>query len=76
MKGDGGKHYIFVCTGKSCRQNGSKALIKELKALKKKKVGIIKTKCMDYCKRGPNVIIKDNLYHCATAADILDEFED
>ena len=62
------KQYIFFCTGKDCKKNGSKELYKALpKILKEKKlrpgIRVIKTKCMDHCKKGPNVIHANKLYN-------------
>lgn len=61
------KEYIFLCTGKDCKRNGSKELYRDLPELLKKKnirskVRVIKTKCMDHCKKGPNVIHANRLY--------------
>ena len=73
MKGSESEKYIFICTAKSCKKNGSKTLVKELKKLKKdKKLKVLKTKCMDDCKKGPNVVFDGQIYHRATVADVLD----
>ncbi len=60
--------YIFVCASKSCRKRGSDTLIADLKDFIKSKklkreVKLVKTKCMDYCKSGPNLVSNDQLYH-------------
>jgi NADH:ubiquinone oxidoreductase subunit E len=70
------KKYIFICTGSDCKKNGSKKLIKELsdyiKAEKSKSsVRIVKTKCLDHCKKGPNVIINNSLHHKVKEQEIL-----
>lgn len=72
MKSSEGITYIFVCTGKSCKKNGSKLLLKQLKEQKKEKgLKVVKTKCMDHCKKGPNVIVNNMLYHHASIEEIL-----
>ncbi len=60
--------YIFICGSKSCRKSGSDILIAEIKDFIKSKklkreVKLVKTKCMDYCKSGPNLVSNDQLYH-------------
>lgn len=49
---------VFVCQGSDCKKGGSKKLRKCAKSyLKdqgfKKRALVVKTKCMDGCKRGP-----------------------
>ena len=49
---------VFVCQGSDCKKGGSKKLRKLAKShLKdvgfKKRSLVVKTKCMDGCKRGP-----------------------
>lgn len=68
MESPENKKYIFICTGKDCQKNGSKQLsksfIQEVKAAGlKSAVSVIKTKCMDHCKKGPNVIVNNSLHH-------------
>lgn len=62
------KKYIFICSSKDCKKNGSKQLTKSLseelkKAGLKPSVVVVKTKCLNHCKKGPNVIVEDCLYH-------------
>lgn len=70
------KNYIFICTGSDCKKNGSKKLISavsdHLKAQKlKSSVKIIKTKCLDHCKKGPNAIIDNCLHHKVKEQEIF-----
>lgn len=49
---------VFVCQGSDCKKGGSKKLRKLAKrhlrdAGMKKRSLVVKTKCMDGCKRGP-----------------------
>ena len=70
------RQYIFICTGKDCKKNGSKELLKELKKYRKgKKLRVIKTKCMDHCKKGPNAIIDNTIYHYTTAGELITAIE-
>jgi NADH:ubiquinone oxidoreductase subunit E len=64
------RKFIFVCTGADCKENGAKVLCKEIKeALQnesnKGKYKIIKTKCMDFCKSGPIVVMNNELIKSA-----------
>lgn len=67
-------HHIFICTGKDCNKNGCEKLKSELKqslkANKIKNVKLIKTKCMDYCKLGPNLVVNGELLHDCKSEDI------
>ncbi|WKK78133.1 (2Fe-2S) ferredoxin domain-containing protein [Marivirga salinae] len=67
-------HLIFICTGKDCQKNGCEELKSELKqsfkANKIKNVKLIKTKCMDYCKLGPNLVVNGKLLHECKNEDI------
>lgn len=68
MESQRNKKYIFICTGKDCKKNGSKQLAKtiagDIKATgQKSSVVVVKTKCMNHCKKGPNVIADNSLYH-------------
>ena len=59
--------FIYLCTGKDCQKGGSKKLLKSLpKTLTgkspKSRVRIVKTKCLDLCKKGPNMIYDDRVY--------------
>lgn len=67
--------YIFVCSGSDCKKKGCKEIVKILKdQIKSKKAGrkfkVIKTKCMDQCKRAPNLIVDNNMCHKVEAEDI------
>ncbi len=60
---------IFVCTGKSCKKNGSKNIIKLYKRLAKehhmKDLQVIKTKCTNNCKFSPVLSFQpENDWHC------------
>lgn len=48
------KEFVFVCTGKDCKKRGAKKLCQQVK--KHKGLRLIKTKCMDACKKAPNMI--------------------
>ncbi|ELR73670.1 hypothetical protein C900_02074 [Fulvivirga imtechensis AK7] len=68
MESPENKKYIFICTSKDCKKNGSKLLTRSLsteikKAALKSSVVVVKTKCMNHCKKGPNVIVENCLYH-------------
>lgn len=68
MQSDTLQKFIFICGAKSCSRNGSEEVKSALKEYiksngLKKEVAIIKTKCMDFCKSGPNVVAGDQLYH-------------
>lgn len=61
---------VFVCGGSDCKKSGSKNLTKEIKkSIKsddlKGKCKLIKTKCMDFCKSAPVVIV--DKYVCKKA---------
>jgi len=65
------RKFIFVCTGSDCKSNGCKGLLSDIKDLTKEnpykgQYSIVKTKCMDFCKTGPIVIIKDDVIKKAT----------
>lgn len=75
MENDKSKKYIFICTSKDCKKNGSKKLEKTLKSHVKNaglrsSVEVIKTKCMSYCKKGPNVIVNNCLHHKVKENDL------
>jgi NADH:ubiquinone oxidoreductase subunit E len=69
-------YHIFICTGKDCKKNGCEDLKSELKKIIKtdkiKDVRLVKTKCMDYCKLGPNVVVNEKLLHECQSKDIVD----
>ena len=63
-----GKRYIFICTGKDCKKAGAERIKKHLKSLRKENaalnnIEVIKTHCIDFCKKGPNLIIKDKVFN-------------
>ncbi|WP_162417999.1 (2Fe-2S) ferredoxin domain-containing protein [Cyclobacterium roseum] len=58
--------FIFACTGSDCKSNGGKAFAEAIKeTINEKpfrgKFKLVKTKCMDCCKSGPVVVIKNEL---------------
>ncbi|WP_194774225.1 (2Fe-2S) ferredoxin domain-containing protein [Pararhodonellum marinum] len=60
------RKFIFVCTGSDCKKSGCKELTKELKRLinneeNKGQYKIVKTKCMDFCKTGPVVVMDQKI---------------
>ncbi len=66
--------HIFICTGKDCKKNGCEELKanlkKSLKSHSIKNLKLIKTKCMDYCKLGPNIVVNGELLHDCKGEDI------
>lgn len=74
MQSKNNQKFIFICGAKSCKKNGSDELKEALKEYikfngLKNDVRIIKTKCMDFCKAGPNVIADNQLYHKVTVQE-------
>ncbi|WP_460538102.1 NAD(P)H-dependent oxidoreductase subunit E [Echinicola sediminis] len=60
------RKFIFVCTGSDCKKNGCKALLKEAKDViklddHKGQYKLVKTKCMDFCKTGPIMVINNEV---------------
>jgi NADH:ubiquinone oxidoreductase subunit E len=60
------RKFIFVCHGSDCKREGCKKLQSDLKDLVKQsehkgKYKIIKTKCMDFCKSAPTVVINNEV---------------
>jgi NADH:ubiquinone oxidoreductase subunit E len=60
------RKFIFVCNGSDCKKEGCKKLQGEIKELVnsqdyKGKFKVIKTKCMDFCKSAPVVIVENGL---------------
>lgn len=58
------RKFVFVCHGSDCKKEGCKKLQGELKELfhshdYKGRFKIIKTKCMDFCKSAPVVIVEN-----------------
>ncbi|GAA0892086.1 hypothetical protein GCM10009122_17650 [Fulvivirga kasyanovii] len=75
MENSKSRKYIFVCAAKDCKKNGSKKLEKQLTgkikgSSLKSSVEVIKTKCMGHCKKGPNVIVNNCLYHKVKENDL------
>lgn len=59
------RELIFICTGSDCKKAGAKSIKKQLKEdLKsgplKGHCKLIQTKCMDFCKSAPVVIVGDH----------------
>lgn len=68
MQSDTLQKFVFICDAKSCTKNGSEEIKIALKEYiksngLKKEITIVKTKCMDFCKSGPNVVVDGQLYH-------------
>ena len=62
------REYVFLCMGEDCCKKGAERLKKSIKHLRKedkrfKNLQVVKTYCMDQCKKGPNLIIHDKMYH-------------
>ncbi|GJM30390.1 MAG: hypothetical protein DHS20C17_30250 [Cyclobacteriaceae bacterium] len=69
------KQYIFICNGKDCLKNGSRALRKELeREIKSRKLKnsyqVVETRCMDHCKEGPSVVVNNCWYGKVSTKDI------
>lgn len=67
--------YIFICTGRDCKRNGSKKIRKELlEKLKangmKNDVQVIRTRCMGQCRFGPNIIFNNHLVNDVDEKDL------
>jgi NADH-quinone oxidoreductase subunit F len=66
--------HLFICTGKDCQKKGCEILKSEfkkhIKINKIKEIRLIKTKCMDYCKLGPNLVINGKLWHNCQSKDV------
>lgn len=61
------RKFIFVCNGSDCKKSGCKNLQFEIKELIKSedhkgKFKIIKTKCMDFCKSAPVLVINNEVF--------------
>jgi len=58
--------YYFVCTGKDCLKRGAKELLdsleQELPTISQFNTVVIKTKCIDLCKRGPLLVVDNVCY--------------
>jgi len=60
------RRFIFVCNGPDCKKKDCKKLQGEIKDLIKSedykgKFKIIKTKCMDFCKSAPLVVVNNEV---------------
>jgi len=69
------RRFIFVCNGSDCKKEGCKKLQSDIKDLIKSedykgKFKIIKTKCMDFCKSAPLVVINNEVLKRANLPDI------
>jgi NADH-quinone oxidoreductase subunit F len=69
------RKFIFVCNGSDCKKEGCKKLQSELKDLiklseHKGKYKIIKTKCMDFCKSAPTVVINNEVLKKADVVSV------
>ncbi|MBW3469624.1 (2Fe-2S) ferredoxin domain-containing protein [Arthrospiribacter ruber] len=69
------RRFIFVCTGSDCKKSGCKVLQREIKELiqsedHKGKFKVIKTKCMDFCKSAPTVVINNEVIKKADISSI------
>ncbi|MGY6743430.1 MAG: NAD(P)H-dependent oxidoreductase subunit E [Cecembia sp.] len=69
------RRFIFVCNGSDCKKEGCKKLQSDIKDLIKSedykgKFKIIKTKCMDFCKSAPLVVINNEVLKRANLSDI------
>ncbi|MCS4434505.1 (2Fe-2S) ferredoxin domain-containing protein [Aquiflexum gelatinilyticum] len=69
------RKFIFVCNGSDCKKCGCKKLQHELKDLVKSedhkgKYKIIKTKCMDFCKSAPVLVVNNEVLKKADLAAI------
>ena len=64
-----------MCVGKDCKKKGVKKVFSQLpkdakKRLNKSDVRVVETKCLDLCKRGPNVIFDNEFYSKVTTEQI------
>ena len=69
------RKFIFICNGYDCKKAGCKKLQKEMKDLitsedHKGQYKIIQTKCMDFCKSGPVVVLNNEVLKKADAGDL------
>jgi NADH:ubiquinone oxidoreductase subunit E len=60
------RKFIFICNGSDCKEKGCKDLQTEIKDLVKSedhkgKYKIIKTKCMDFCKSAPVIVVNNEV---------------
>jgi NADH:ubiquinone oxidoreductase subunit E len=69
------RKFIFVCTGSDCKREGGKKLDAALKDLTKSEIfkgqyKVIRTRCMDFCKSAPVVVINNEVHKKAKAEEI------
>jgi NADH:ubiquinone oxidoreductase subunit E len=69
------RKFIFVCTGSDCKSEGSKKLEGGLKDLIKSEdykgqYKVIRTKCMDFCKSAPVVVINNEVHKKTKIEDL------
>lgn len=69
------RKFIFICIGSDCKKAGCKKLQKEMKDLitsedHKGQYKIIQTKCMDFCKSGPVVVLNNEVLKKADVGDL------
>lgn len=71
---------IFICGGSDCKKCGSKELRKEIQ--RETKIGelkgsckIIRTKCMDFCKSGPVIIVGEQIIKKATSQKVFTQLK-
>ncbi|MFC2186232.1 (2Fe-2S) ferredoxin domain-containing protein [Peijinzhouia sedimentorum] len=60
-----------MCLGKDCKKAGSNDLYKHYSKLKslpgsKNRIKVIKTKCIDYCKKAPVLVANNEIHFHAT----------
>lgn len=70
------RKFIFICSGSDCKKSGSKNLNKEIgNELNSKELKgqckLIKTKCMDFCKSAPIVIVGNHICKKATLEKVV-----
>ncbi|EAZ79198.1 (2Fe-2S) ferredoxin domain-containing protein [Algoriphagus machipongonensis] len=71
---------IFVCSGSDCKKAGIKSLKKELKQAMKEgelkgQCKMITTKCMDFCKSAPVMIVGNHICKKATKTKVLEQIK-
>jgi len=72
--------FVFICLGKDCKKAGGDDLCKHYSKLKslqgsKNRLKVIKTKCIDYCKKAP-VLVADNIIHFHASENSVKGSED
>lgn len=69
------RKFIFICSGSDCKKAGCKKLQSEIKDLVQSheyqgKYKLIRTKCMDFCKSAPVVVINNEVLKRADLNDV------